>query len=199
MTLETNILLITEKPTSSTEMNTNYLTVGVGVIIGMLFFIILKQFCKPCQSLNQKAFFQRKRNIDQMCDEFPDRPHKNNEMGYKCISSSQQMDPNYKQMNTVYYEIDECMELNTPLDLLNVETDLKGNTDRFEFTDFTSVVKNDDKSSPTSSLYLLPSTGEKSKGSDTGNSDLYLQPIFILENIKPEDREEIHSYIDVTG
>lgn len=199
MMLETNTLFITEKPVLNKEMNTNYLTVGVGVIIAMLFFIILKQFCKPSHYSNRKPFFHRKRNIDPMCDESSNRPHKSNEKEYKFISSSQEMFPNYQQMNTVYHEIDECMEINEPSDYLNAETDLGGNTDRFEFRNLTSVVKNDDINSQTSSLYLLPCTSAKSIGSETDKSDLYLQPICILENNKQEEKEETHSYTDVTG
>lgn len=199
MILETNTLFVTKIPVLNRELNTNYLTVGVGVIIAMLFFIILKQFCKKSQSSNKKLCVQRKRNIDQMCDETSNHSHNSNETNYKVISPSQQLDHNYKEMNAVYEEIDDCMELNEPSDFLNEETDLKGNTDRFEFIDLKSVVKNDDISSPTSSLYLLPSRGGKSIGSDTDKSDLYLQPIFIHENNKPEEKEEIHSYIEITG
>lgn len=197
--LETNTIFITEKPVLNKEINANYLTFGVGIIIAMLFIIILKQFCKPCQSSNRKAFFRRKRNIDQICDKSSNRPHKRKEKEYKCISSSQQMDPNYQQMDTVYHEIDEFMELNKPSDFMNAETNLEDNTDQFEFKDLTPVVKNDDINSQTSSLYLLPCTGEKTIGLDTDRSDLYLQPICIPKYDKPEDKEEIHSYIDVTG
>lgn len=197
--LKTNTLFVTIKPVLNRELYTNYLTVGVGVIIAMLFFIILKQFCKKSQSSNQKLCVQRKRNIDQMCDETSNHSHNSNETNYKFISPSQQLDHNYKEMNAVYEEIDDCMELNEPSDFLNEETCLEGDTDRFECVDLTSVVKNDDISSPTSSLYLLPTRGGKSTGSDTDKSDLYLQPIFILENNKPEEKEEIHSYIEITG
>lgn len=199
MTLETHTLSAIEKPILNTEMNTNYLEISIGVIIAMLFFIILKQFCKPSQSLKQKAFFQRERNIDQMCNESSNHPHKSNEKEYKSMSSSLQMDPNFQQMDTMYHEIDECMELNKPSDFLNAETDPEDSTDRFEFNDLTTVLKNDDMSSQTSSLYLLPCTGGKSIGSDTDKTDVYLQPTFIPKNDNPEDKEEIHSYIDVTG
>lgn len=194
--LETTTLPITEKPVLNKEMNTTYLTVGVGVIIAMLFFIILKQFCKPPYCSNRKPFSQRNRNIDPMCDKSSNRLNTSNEKEYRFISSSQQMDPNYQQMNTVYHEIDEFLELNEPSDYLNAETGLGGNIDRFEFRNVTSIVKNDDINSQTSSLYLLPSTSAKCRGSETDKSDLYLQPICILENNK---QEETHSYIDVTG
>lgn len=133
-----------------------------------------------------------------MCDESSDRPHKSNEKEYKCISSFQQMDLDYQHMNIVYHEIDECVELNKSSDSLHAESNLEGNTHRFEFKNLTPVVKNDDLNSQTSSLYLLPCTGEKNIGSDADTSDLYLQPISISKNDKPEDKEEIHSYIDVT-
>lgn len=195
MILETNTLLITEKPVLNNEINTSYLTVGVGVIIAMLFFIILKQFCKPRYCSNRKPFSQRKRNIEPMCAESSNRPNTINEKEYNVISSSQQVCPNYQQMNAVYQEIDECLELNEPSDYLNAETDLGGNLDRFEFRNLTSIVKNDDKNSHTSSLYLLPSTSSNCIGLETDKSDLYLQPICNLEN----NNEETHSYIDVTG
>lgn len=197
MMLETNTLFVTKKPVLNRELNTNYFTVGVGVIIVMLFFIILKQFCKKSQSSKQKQCVQRKGDIDQMCNETLNHPLNSNEKNYKFISPSQQLDHNYKEMNTVYEEIDDCMELNEPSDFLNKETE--GNTDRSEFIDLTSVVKNDEISSPNSSLYLLPSRGGKRISSDNDKSELYLQPIFILENKKPEEKEEIHSYIEITG
>lgn len=83
------------------------------------------------------------------------------------------MDYNYKEMNVVYEEIDDCMELNEFLDFLNEEIDFKGNIDWFEFIDLKLVVKNDDISFLISSLYLLLSRGGKSIGLDIDKLDLY--------------------------
>lgn len=96
-----------------------------------------------------------------MCDKTSKHSHNSNEKNYKFISPSQQLDHNYKEMNAVYEEIDDCMVLNELSDFLNEKNDLEWNTDRFEIIDLTSVVKNDDISSPISSLYLLLSRLEK--------------------------------------
>lgn len=97
-----------------------------------------------------------------MCDKTSKHSHNSNEKNYKFISPSQQLDHNYKEMNAVYEEIDDCMVLNELSDFLNEKNDLEWNTDQFEIIDLTSVVKNDDISSPISSLYLLLSRLEKS-------------------------------------
>lgn len=97
-----------------------------------------------------------------MCDKTSKHSHNSNEKNYKFISPSQQLDHNYKEMNAVYEEIDDCMVLNELSDFLNEKNDLEWNTDRFEIIDLTSVVNNDDISSPISSLYLLLSRLEKS-------------------------------------
>lgn len=83
------------------------------------------------------------------------------------------MDYNYKEMNVVYEEIDDCMELNEFLDFLNEEICFEGDIDWFECVDLILVVKNDDISFLISSLYLLLIRGGKSIGLDIDKLDLY--------------------------
>lgn len=186
---------LTEKPLQNSEFNTNYLLVGVGIIISIILFIILIQLCKNSKSAYKKQPTQQKRNDNEMVGESSHRSHSGEEKDYKTISSSRDSSHSYRQMDTVYHEIDECMELMPTPALPNAVSSLDSNTVLSDFK-HTAHLKSKDDGVQTSNLHVLPS--KKITSSDTSMSKLNPQHECVLKNVNTENKEEIGSYVNVT-
>lgn len=98
MTVDTTISL-TEKPLQNSELNTKYLLVGVGIIISIILFIILIQFCKNSQSSNKQSTpTQQKNNDNETVGDTSPRSHSGQGKDYKTISSSRDSSHLYRHM-----------------------------------------------------------------------------------------------------
>lgn len=189
------ITSLTEKPLQNSELNTNYLLVGVGIIISIILFIILIQLCKNSQSANKKQLTQQERNDNEMVCKSSHRSHSGEGKDYKIISSSRDSSHLYRHMDTVYHEIDECMELMPTPALPNAGSSLDSNTVLSDFK-HTENLKSKDDGVQTSNLHVLPS--KQITSSYTNISKLNPQPECVLKNVKTENKEEIGSYVNVT-
>lgn len=124
-------LSLREKPLQNSELNTSYLLVSVGIIISIILFLILIQFCKNSQSSNKKPIpTQQKSNADEIVGYSSHCCHSGQGKDYKIISSSWDSSHLYQQMDTVYHEIDECLGLMPKPAFPNAVSSLHSNTNQ---------------------------------------------------------------------
>lgn len=182
-----------ETPFQKNEINTNYLLAGAGAIIFMLLIIIVIQASRKSKSVKRSSLHQHKITENQTGNETFKRPPNDHSEKYLNINSSKQSNHFYQPIDSVYHEIDESVEL------MQIPTSTET---VMEFGDYNlpksinnpiNVTKNDDLSIQTSKSYVLPGTCPDSHKAD------YLQPVFVHANIEIESKQEIHSYINVTG
>lgn len=196
-TKSTNTSLITEKPVKKNQIDNNYLTVSLGILISMLLLIIAIQLCKKSKSARKKPSKQ-KSNVNQICEEFCNDPQNRDEK-YQKISSSQRFNNFYRNMDAVYSEIDESVELIHTAAFKNGESEFESDTIPLQLKDSSSLKKINDGIIPQSSdLYLLPNTIGGFE-EDINNSDSYIQPVSVLKNKVSDNKVETCSYVDITG
>lgn len=197
VTRSTNTSLITEKPLDKNQVDTNYLTVSLGIVISLLLFIIVIQLCKKSKSARKKTS-QLKSSVNQMCEEFCYDSQNREDENYKKISSSQRFSHFYRHMDAVYHEIDESVELIHTAAIKNGASEFEGDTIPPQLKDSASLKKiNDDIITQSNDFYLLPNTRRECE--DTDNSDSYIQPVSLLEYEVPSNKVETCSYVDITG
>lgn len=186
---EINTILIKEKPEQKSGMNVNYLTVGVGAIISMLLFVITIQLCK--NSAKRKKLTEQKGNCSEVGYESSNQIQHAGDGEYKTISLSQQNGQLMQNMDHVYHQIDECMELVQTTASSNIASDFK--SEMLEANDPTYPDKGmDDLGVRSSKGFSLPSVKGK-----RFNTDSYIQPVIVLENKPANNKKETSLYIDV--
>lgn len=94
----------------------------------MLLLIIVIQLCKKSQSSKRISPDEQKRNVYKSCDESPSQFEHGKNEEYIEISSSQQLSHMYQPMDSVYHEIDECMDLLKTPASSNAANDLENHT-----------------------------------------------------------------------
>lgn len=196
VTKSINTSLITEKPLEKNKMDNNYLTVSLVIIIIMLLFIIVIQLCKSKSARKKPS--QQNSNVNQICEEFRNDPQNREDEKYKRISSSQRFNHFYRNMDDVYHEIDESVELIHTAAFKNGASEFESITFPQHLKDSSSLKKINDGIIPQSNdLYLLPiSTGEREE--EINNFDSYIQPVSVLKNEVPDNNVEMCSYADIT-
>lgn len=193
--LDRNTFYVTENPIQNSGLYSNYLIVGVGVVISMFLFMILIQLCKNSRTAKRNKFTRQKRNTNEKPDEssHPRTYRENKE--YKTISSSRNSSRLYRPMDIVYHEIDECMEMMPTPTFQNVASKLDCNTVPLDLKHHSSLKRKYDDDQ-TRKLHLLPST--KITCSDRDKSKLNPQPENVLENIDTANKEETVFYANAT-
>lgn len=188
---EINTILIKEQPEQMSGMNVNYLTVGLGAIISMLLFVITMQLCKNSQSAKRKKSTEQKGYCSQVGYESSHQIQHAGDGEYNMISLSQQNGQFMQNMDHVYHQIDECMELVQTTVFSNIASDFK--SEMSEVNEPTYPDKGmDNLGDRSSKWYSLPSI--RDKRSDT---DSYIQPVIVLENKPSNNKKENSMYIDV--
>lgn len=197
VTKSTNSFLITEKPVDKNQIDTNYLTVSIGIVISILLFIIVIQLCKKSKSVRKKPS-KLKKSVNQICEEICNDPQNREDEKYTEISSSQRFSHFYRHMDAVYNEIDERVELIHTAAIKNGASEFEGDTIPLQLKESASLKKiNDDIIPQSSDFFLLPNTRRECE--DTENSDSYIQPVSVLEYEVPGNKVETCSYVDITG
>lgn len=176
-----------ETPLQRGEMNTKYLLAGAGAVIFMLLIIIVIQTSRKSKSAKRKSLLQHKCNENQTGDE---------RKKYFNLTSFKQPNHVYQDMDSVYHEIDESVELMPIPASTGTTTEFGDNNLPKCINNPIKVTKNDEINAQTSESFVLPST--ESVCADKDNAD-YLQPVFVHANIEIERKQETHTYINVTG
>lgn len=174
-----------ETPLQRGEINTKYLLAGAGAVILMLLIIIVIQTSRKSKSAKMKSLLQHKCNENQTGDE---------RKKYFNLTSFKQPNHVYQEMDSVYYEIDESVELMPIPASPETTTEFGDNNLPKCIKNPINVTKNDELNVQTSESYLLLSTESPDK-----DKAGYLQPVFVHANIEIESKQDTHSYIDVTG
>lgn len=188
---EINTILIKEQPEQMSGMNVNYLTVGLGAIISMLLFVITMQLCKNSQSAKRKKSTEQKGYCSQVGYESSHQIQHAGDGEYNMISLSQQNGQFMQNMDHVYHQIDECMELVQTTAFSNIASDFK--SEMSEVNEPTYPDKGMDNLGDRSSKWFsLPSI--RDKRSDTNS---YIQPVIVPENKPSNNKKENSMYIDV--
>lgn len=98
-------------PLQKSELNTNYLLAGVGVVIFMVLFMIVIEIRRKSKPPKRKPLLLPKRHENQTCDETFQRPP--NGTSNRCVNKTSSKHSNHFSQYTdpVYHEIDESVEL----------------------------------------------------------------------------------------
>lgn len=176
-----------ETPLQKSDINSNYLLAGSGTVIFVLLIVIVIQTTRKSTSAKKKH---------QACDDTFKRLPNSHSKKYLNITSSTQSNHFYQQMDSVYQEIDESVEL------VQIPTSTETAIEFGEHSllkcinkSVSNVTEHDDLNAQTSELYVLPSA--ESMYPDTDKAD-YLHPVFVHAKIEIESKQETHPYIDVT-
>lgn len=177
-----------ETPLHKSDINSNYLLAGSGTVIFVLLIVIVIQTTRKSTSAKKKH---------QTCDEtFKRLPNSHSKKYLNIPSSSTQSNHFYQQMDSVYQEIDESVELvQIPTSTETAIEFGEHSLSKCHNKSVSNVTEHDDLNAQTSELYVLPSA--ESMYPDTDKAD-YLQPVFVHAKIEIESKQETHSHIDVT-
>lgn len=165
------------------EINTNYLLAGAGAVIFLLLFIIVIQTCRKSKSAKRKSLLQYKCNENQTGDETFKRPPNGSSENYLNITSSKQSNHVYQQMDHLYHEIDESMEVMQMQPSTDTATEFGDHNLPHCINNPINVTK-DHLNAQTIESYVIPSTCLDIEKAD------YLQPVIVHANKGIEGKQE---------